>query len=551
MADTFSTHCYLMPLVSTTSSVHFIVIDHSPVHVSFLCSSQYDHSELDASIQASDNRIQIVDQGKAPRVEFAYDSIFNNQHEFIKSSFSKVVAPMIKQTINGESTMVIFGGLQSLKMNEFLLSHTVMQGLISQAAGHLLNSVNDGDQKVGSVTFSWFKVDCASQEVLTDVLKTASTSTAATNKGDGLVLRELGKGRGMVVPGLWEVEVAGGGDIEAVINHLQKIVPEAADHSSGTGHTIMQLTVTNHKKAAAAKPVVEAKQHSALGTVADGPGVGRITFVLLSNMSPPPAKAGSSRSSTPTPGKAVFYPWVELAKVVVQWLENKRASTPFHKSRLMLLLKDVLLRRQKAALLLMLQPSLDQHQANLDWLKLVSQLSSDHTSSAALDGVATPYDTRKTASLGAEAGIASRSSANLSAKPRSATPTSRSGEYSGSSSPVFPSAPARSATPNQPVRAATTAPTGNSNQGNNYLSTPAAGSLSRRGSLASNTNSNTPGANTGLSKPAAVERRGSFMRMGNANVNSSVHEFTAEDAEFDEANQISEVGACCTHACAT
>jgi hypothetical protein len=73
-----------------------------------------------------------------------------------------------------------------------------------------------------------------------------------------------------------------------------------------------------------------------------------------------------------------FYPWIDHTRHVMQWMENKRASTPFHKSRLLLLLKDVLLRRQKAAILLMLQPTLDQHAANLDWLRIVWLMSRNY-----------------------------------------------------------------------------------------------------------------------------------------------------------------------------
>ncbi|KAJ1422553.1 hypothetical protein B484DRAFT_420893 [Ochromonadaceae sp. CCMP2298] len=366
-SDSLSTHCYVMPV--------------------------FDYGESDArlEVQEREHKIQFVDKENTP-LEFSYDTVFNDQHDFIKSSFTKCIYPLIQPTIRGESTMVLFGGLQSLKMDEFLLSHTVMQGLISQAAGYLLNSVNVGDDKVGSVTFSWFKIDCGSPEVLTDVLKTASSSHGGKADSGSLVLRELGKGRGMVVPGLWEVEIAGGGDIEAVINHLQKIVPEAADHSAGGAHTVMQLTVTDNRKTAPDTP----RTHTAVGALSDGPGVGRITFVLLSNLSPQaaagsrsssPMKSPSMKSpSTPSPPtKSGNYAWVDHCRQVIQWLESKRASTPFHKSRLLLLLKDVLLRRQKASLLLMVQPSLEQHANNLEWMRLVAQMSKDYTALGSAD----------------------------------------------------------------------------------------------------------------------------------------------------------------------
>jgi hypothetical protein len=469
--------------------------------------SQYNQHELDNSIHLIENKVQVAEHGR-PRTEFSYSNVFSNQHEFIKSSYGKIVAPLVKQTAEGDSTMIVFGGLQSLKLNEFLLSHTVMQGLISQAAGQLLNSVNEGDHKIGSVTFSWFKIECGSPEVITDVLKTASTSQGAPagGKGDSLVLRELGKGRGMVVPGLWEVEVAGGGDIEAVINHLQKIVPEAADHSAGTTHTIMQLAVTNQHNAAKAKPSADKQAHSAVGTVADAPGVGRITFVLLSNLAP--AKSASGRN-TPSTGKMPYYPWVAHTDTVMKWLESRHASTPFHKSRLLLFLKDVLLRRQSAALVLMLQPTADQHHANLDWMRLFSQLSAEHTNAPSSGAnsvaeVSTPLvePARRSVTIGGEStGPAATAGKSAGKPPRSAASSSPLESYSpGAGSPSS----SRSTTPTPSGGAAV----------RSAGFTPAVAHSAGTGQLrrAASFNSGTGGASSGTR--GGLERRGSFMRMG-------------------------------------
>ena len=504
---------------------------------------QYNQNEVDNSMQVFDNTVQVADNGRA-RTEFTYNSIFNNQHEFIKSAYGRIVSPLISKTANGDSTMVVFGGLQSLKLNEFLLSHTVMQGLISQAAGQLLNSVNEADHKIGSVTFSWYKIDCGSPEVITDVLKTASTSQGGAGGGkaaaDGsLVLRELGKGRGMVVPGLWEVEVAGGGDIEAVINHLQKIVPEAADHSAGNAHTIMQLTVTNQEKAAQTKRSAEKQAHSAVGTVADNPGVGRITFVLLSNLSPAQqtTRPTGSRSSTPAPGRQPYYPWVTHTDTVMKWLESRHASTPFHKSRLLLFLKDVLLRRQKAALVLMLQPSTEQHASNLDWMRLAAQLSADHTAlssmpAASSHDLSTPsseMSARKSVTIGGEAGGALGTSraalASSTRPPRATTPLGRASIPPAPLGTTSPSSSSRSATPT-PRTAATSASASFTPAGTGT----GAGGLSRRGSLNQ--------SRAGLNSTAPLERRGSLNRAASS---MSVHEFSPEDVEFEGPPPISEV----------
>jgi len=271
-----------------------------------------------------------------------------------------------------------------------MLSNTVMQGVITPTAAYLLNATNsfnpDTHQTTrGSVTFSWYKIQCASPEVIIDVLKTASTMTSSSSnhgnhstKGIGgdsnsLVLRELGKGRGMIIPGLWEVEIANSGDIEAVVNHLQKIIPEVADHSVGDAHTVMQLTI--NRTGQSNNPPVSSYTAT---TVTDVPGLGRITFLLLSHLHP------SNGGLSSAPVAAVCYPWVELMRMVLNVLQVHGSTPVFHKSRLLLLMKDVLLRRQNAAAILMLLPSMDQRKTNNDWLRLFGQLNAMKTLNSSL-----------------------------------------------------------------------------------------------------------------------------------------------------------------------
>jgi hypothetical protein len=263
-----------------------------------------------------------------------------------------------------------------MNINKFLLSQTVMQGLISQAAGQLLNAVNLTEEKMGSVTFSWYKLDCGSPEILTDVLKAASTQTAgnlssksSNDTNSGLILREAGKSRGMYVPGLWEVEIANGAEIETVINHVLDAIPNIADHSIGTSHTIMQLNVVNK--------LMSSGPPSPGSTVEEQPATGRITFLLLSNLSPSDQQYLSPKNTIPSDVSSQWFPWVEQLFSILQWLESRRASPPFHKSRLLLILREVLLRRQRASLVLLVHPSADQHQVNVQWLKLFAFLSKD------------------------------------------------------------------------------------------------------------------------------------------------------------------------------
>jgi len=255
---------------------------------------------MDNYLSIDDRYVFVDDPDSQQRHAYQFDNLYLNHHEYMKSSYRHTVAPLVQQTIEGESTMVVFGGLQSLRANEFMLSNTVMQGVITPAAAYLLNAITSSNQvkvtdphpqttatAVGSVTFSWYKIQCSSPEVITDVLKTASTMTNSSSNSsmkdsNSLVLRELGKGgRGMIIPGLWEVEIANSGDIEAVVNHLQKIIPEVADHSSrGDAHTVMQLTINRTGQQTNPSSV---SSHAAT-TVTDTPGLGRISFLLLSHL---------------------------------------------------------------------------------------------------------------------------------------------------------------------------------------------------------------------------------------------------------------------------
>ncbi len=70
-------------------------------------------------------------------------------------------------------------------------------------------------------------------------------------------------------------------------------------------------------------------------------------------------------------------PWAESVHSIISWLESKRVSPPFHKSRLLLILKDVLCGRQPATLLLFAHQSREHHELNFEWFRLVARMSQD------------------------------------------------------------------------------------------------------------------------------------------------------------------------------
>lgn len=272
--------------------------------------------------------------------------------------------------------------------------------MISQAAGQLLHAVNSQSEKLGSVTFSWYTIDCKT-EALTDVLQSASLKppVAAVSKDNGketLVFRDMGRGRNMVVQGLLELEITSGQDIETVVQHVSQLLPHAS-HRSGTAHTVMQLIVNNPGKARQHKPpAVAGGATGQSAATADAQfGAGRVTFVCLGAMSaqhgqllPPKSSLaqsadGSDVGGAHSPAPSTSSPWDEeeakddhrryawptQVQEILTWLDHRRAAPPFHRSRLLLLLREVFMRRQHAAMMLLLQPSANAHAVNRQWLQ--------------------------------------------------------------------------------------------------------------------------------------------------------------------------------------
>jgi hypothetical protein len=298
---------------------------------------------------------------------YRFNHVFNGFRE-LQNAFDKAYSPMIRNVNNGENAMLVFGGLPICESMDFFTSMNGRIGIINQAAQLLLrsNTISSSSNNK-TVTLSWYKIDNKGTENISDLLRMSSslhsTDKAAGDGKDGnLVLRELGKGRGMIVPGLWEVEVTKPQDVDAVIAHVQRMLP-AAKHD-GKSHSIIQLTVTPNDSYDPDNKKSKLKD--------DSPDIGRLTFVLLSNVSRPPAPSTDSSA----PQHLQLYPWVGQLEDILQWIDNKRPSPPFHKSRILLLLRDALCTRMTCGISLFLQPSVDALSVNTLWLQLLSHISS-------------------------------------------------------------------------------------------------------------------------------------------------------------------------------
>jgi hypothetical protein len=129
----------------------------------------------------------------------------------------------------------------------------------------------------------------------------------------------------------------------------------------------MQLTVTNRNLTESLSSASGIKSRSAsMSLIGDPPGVGRLSFLILSHLH---SDSKPSQSASPQP-----FSWVSQLQFIIQWLESRRPSPPFHKSRLLLLLRDVLYGRQLASILIFLQPSSERMAVNAQWLALLSRI---------------------------------------------------------------------------------------------------------------------------------------------------------------------------------
>lgn len=237
---------------------------------------------------------------------------------------------------------------------EYLTARNGRSGFMSMAADQLIKSAIHGRQKLASVTFSWFKVECSSSEAITDLLRIASTPNSSKGPDPNLVLREVGKGKGMFVSGLWEVELASSSDVESVIAHVSKLVPGCAHN--GHAHSVFQLTLTQVKQGgntSTSQLIMEERAPS------------RLTFVQLSGLAPVEITNHDNLTSS-----TAVYPWVDQLSDLLVWMNARRPSPPFHKSRILLLLRDAICGRMPCAMYYLLQPTVPAVPDNCLWLQL-------------------------------------------------------------------------------------------------------------------------------------------------------------------------------------
>lgn len=310
-----------------------------------------------------DNSVKVKGHGGESVHQFSFHQICNGLKE-LQFGFETCFSPYIKATASGESTMLVFCGSPLYDEFDYFTSINGRVGLLNSIAQSLLRATNVDSKTQGCLTLSWYKIDCGENEGITDLLRLSSPLSVGKCSDPNLVLRELGKGRGMIIPGLWEVELTKPSDADAVINHVLQTLSYAKH--DGTSHSIFQMTISPNS--VNGKMYQNSHLPGSRAAVSEDPvGLGRLTIVLLANSGPNLIEGINDLYSSK-------YPWYLFLTDVLKWIETKRPSPPFHKSRIILLLRDALCGRMPSLISLFMKPAVSTQLEDESWLSLVSRI---------------------------------------------------------------------------------------------------------------------------------------------------------------------------------
>ena len=286
-----------------------------------------------------------------PKCEYYFDGVINGKTEIV-THYKKHIHPLVEQAMAGKSVVLLANSLPKNDFSPFFISDSGTSGsqsVIVSITSQFLKPPSNSSKPSGTLTFSWFKINCDKTESIVDILQSASGQQQADHNkhaDSNLLLREVGRGRGMTVSGIWEVELSSGADIEAIMNHVLQAYPEGDNLSNG--HSILQFIYTpvgtSNKKNAT-------PNSKSLPTQSDAAGVGRFSFVVLSSLSAYDYNTLSLAKIANHPLNVYEHEWVHKLQQIIEWINSGRPSPPYHKSRLVLLLRDVLCSRQSCVLL--------------------------------------------------------------------------------------------------------------------------------------------------------------------------------------------------------
>lgn len=234
-------------------------------------------------------------------------------------------------------------------------------GILRQAVTQMLAA----KIPTGSVQFSWFKIDCMASESIVDILRNASNPSGSGQLDSNCAMREVGRGRGIILPALTQIELSSGEDIETVLKHVIGAHPSFSPDP--TSHSVIQISIIPRKEKAASNSKTLAPLEQA--------GTGRLTFMLLSSFTP-------DQSICSPQSNRVNFPWVEGLADVLEQLQSKVTSPSFSKSKTLLLLRDAITGKQGCTLMLHTTPDEGRWSDSLMWMEISAYLGLEKVASS-------------------------------------------------------------------------------------------------------------------------------------------------------------------------
>ena len=151
------------------------------------CSINSD-KELPKEFSIGTNAVNYTDYRSNEEFSFEFDQI-HQQSSLLdpnSDSYDSILAPLVKKTTQGASTICIMCGSPKLDTSFFIpssqssasskqnkknsTSNSDLTGFLKKVTAQLLSSREDK----GCVTFSWFNLESTASEQITDVLRSAS-----------------------------------------------------------------------------------------------------------------------------------------------------------------------------------------------------------------------------------------------------------------------------------------------------------------------------------------------------------------------------------------
>lgn len=248
---------------------------------------------------------------------------------------------------------------------------SMLTGIVARAVAELLNVRQFLASDDASLTISWYQMKAEAPESIVDVLNAAASAGLGAGAGmSGLGLRDADDGHGVLVPGLWEVEVKSAQDAQNIIQQVRDNVV-CRQLASETRHSVLTLHLRGIWGASALVHTRGPLQNVDVGRVA------RLSFICLGPLLDEPSGGPLSPSSAMLPSwSSPTMQWVQIISNLLTTMEARHPSPHFKRSRLATLLRDALSGVLRTSWLCVLDPSLVNAPLSLASLRFAQQIKS-------------------------------------------------------------------------------------------------------------------------------------------------------------------------------